>query len=85
MSVAYIEFVSVDDSGTERTVVLPNPVVFTEPAEGGGHTIEVLSGPVRCRAAAGYSLEAFKSAIGRSVYGGPTAGNAVVTVGRDVK
>lgn len=80
MSVAYIEFVSVDDSGTERTVVLPNPIVFTEPAEGGGHTIEVLSGPVRCRAAAGYSLEAFTKAIDRSIYGAAQGMGAVARV-----
>lgn len=82
MSVAYIEFVSVDDTGTERTVVVPNPVVFTEPAEGGGHTIEVLSGPVRCRAAAGYSLVAFTKAIDRSIYDAEKHGGAVARVSR---
>lgn len=85
MSVAYIEFVSVDDSGTERKVIAPNPVVFSEPNPYNPDYIEVLSGPVRCRAASGYSFEAFKSAIGRSIYGGITTGNAVATVVRDVK
>jgi len=82
MSVAYIEFVSVDEWNTERTVVLPNPVVFTEPAEGGGHTIEVLSGPVRCRAAAGYSLVAFTKAIDHSIWGAAQGPGAVVRVSR---
>lgn len=82
MSVAYIEFESVDDSGIVRTVILPNPVVFTEPAEGGGYTIEVLSGPVRCRAAAGYSLVAFVKAIDRSICGAEASGEAIVRVTR---
>lgn len=80
MSVAYIMFQYVEN-GEEFTAIVCNPSVRTFKHTDGTLQIGVDTGAARARLAApGYTLADFKRAIDSSVYGGPTAGNAVVTV-----